>query len=92
MPQTDTLHVKLSPEALKFVQDKVASGEFASESDVLNESVEILMDRSEEQARWEQEVLLPAHDRFLADPSSAIPFEEVERYLEACRRERSQAR
>ncbi len=46
MPQTDTLHIKLSPEALKFVQDKVASGEFASESDVLNESVEILMDRS----------------------------------------------
>ena len=50
-----------------------------------------LKQESEEREHWEREVLIPAHDRLMAKPSSAIPIEQVERNLEARRRQRLQA-
>jgi len=55
---------------------------------VIHEGLEALKHEAEERGRWEREVLMPAHDRLMADPSSAIPLEEVERNLEARRRQR----
>jgi hypothetical protein len=49
-----------------------------------------LKEESEEQERWEREVVVPAYNRLMADPSSAIPIEEVERHLEERRRQRRQ--
>jgi hypothetical protein len=43
----------------------------------------------EEQAVWEREDLMPAHDRLVAEPSSALSIEEVERNLEAKRLQRA---
>jgi Arc/MetJ-type ribon-helix-helix transcriptional regulator len=68
------------------MQQKVASGEYASESDVIDEGLMALKEESEERERWEREVLLPAHGRLMASPSSAIPIEQVEQNLEAERR------
>jgi antitoxin ParD1/3/4 len=73
-------------EAIQFVRSKVASGEYASESDVIQE---VLRQEAEERRRWEREVLMPAHDRLMADPASAIPLEQVEKNFETRRRERS---
>jgi antitoxin ParD1/3/4 len=61
-------------EAIQFVRSKVASGEYASESDVIQE---VLRQEAEERRRWEREVLMPAHDRLMADPASAVPLEQV---------------
>jgi hypothetical protein len=38
-----------------------------------------------ERERWERKVLLPTHDRLMANPLSAIPLEQVEQNLEAQR-------
>jgi len=86
MPRTSTLQVSLSEQSLEYVQQKVASGEYASESDVIDEGLMALKEESEERERWEREVLLPAHGRLMASPSSAIPIEQVEQNLEAERR------
>jgi Arc/MetJ-type ribon-helix-helix transcriptional regulator len=91
MAQAPTLQVTLSEEAFEFVQQKVASGEFASESDVLMSGIEVLRDRQEQIALWEREVVVAAYDRLKADPSSAIPLEEVERDLAQRRQLRSKA-
>ncbi|CAN5521234.1 type II toxin-antitoxin system ParD family antitoxin [soil metagenome] len=89
MPQSTTLSISLSPETLKFVQDKVAKGEYASEEDVINESLEILKQDLAEREQWERDVLIPAHDRFMADRSSGIPADQVIKNLEARRRQRA---
>ena len=91
MPQSQ-IQVTLTDEAaIEFVRGKVRNGEFASESDVIHEGLKALKEESEERERWEREVLLPAHDRLMADPSSAIPIEQVEQNLEARRRQRLKA-
>ena len=92
MGQTNRLNITLTDEVvIKFVRSKVASGAYASESDLVNQGLMALKEESEERERWEREVLLPAHDRLMANPSSAIPIEQVERNLEARRRQRLKA-
>lgn len=72
------IHITLSDEAtVEFVRRKVSSGEYASETDVIQESLEVLKQESEERERWEREVLLPAHDRMMEASENA----EVERWL-----------
>jgi putative addiction module CopG family antidote len=91
MPQCQ-IHFTLTDEAaIEFIRGKVRSGEYASESDVIHEGLMALKQESEEREHWEREVLIPAHDRLMADPSSAIPIEQVERNLEARRRQRLKA-
>ena len=76
---------------VEFVRSKVRSGAYASEADVIREGVDARRQEAEERERWEREVLIPAHDRLMANPSSAIPIEQVERNLKARRRARSKA-
>ena len=87
MGQTNRLNITLTDEVvIKFVRSKAASGAYASESDLVNQGLMALKEESEERERWEREVLLPAHGRLMASPSSAIPIEQVEQNLEAERR------
>jgi antitoxin ParD1/3/4 len=88
----DRIHITLEDEAIvEFVSSKVRSGEYASETDVVRDCLEALQQENEERERWEREVLLPSHDRLMADPTSAVSFEEVQQGLESKRRERLKA-
>ena len=78
MPIANDLHVKLSEEALEFVNSSVSRGEYATESDVVSAGVEILKQHAEERARWEREVVVAAHDYMVANPSSTLSGEELE--------------
>jgi putative addiction module CopG family antidote len=78
--------VTLSEESKEFVQAKVASGEFASESDAINQGIAALREREEALEAWLREVALPAYDRLKADPSRAIPLAQVKANLAARRR------
>ena len=46
MGRSHNLNVTLSDEAVEFVRSKVSSGQYASESDVINESLEALKGRN----------------------------------------------
>ena len=91
MGQSHNLNVTLSDTAAEFVRNKVSSGQYASESDVINESLEALKAETEERERWEHKVVIPSYERFMADPSSAISVEQLEQNLAAKRRERLKA-
>ena len=91
MSQTVVLEITLSEEALEFVRSKVAAGEYRSESEVLASSIDVLMEEDEECRRFEQEEVIPSHDEFMANPSSAIPLEQVRHNLESARRQRLKA-
>jgi antitoxin ParD1/3/4 len=92
MPQATSLQVTLSEDALKFVREKVSKGEFASESDVINESVAVMQDHDHEFEHWLQEVGGARYDNFQANPSSGIPIDQVEKNLEQRRKERAKTR
>jgi Arc/MetJ-type ribon-helix-helix transcriptional regulator len=86
------IHVTLSDEAtVEFVRGKVASGEFASEDEVVREVLLMFKEEQTEFDRWVKEVILPRLDAAEADPTSLIPIEQVEANL-AERRSRRMAR
>jgi antitoxin ParD1/3/4 len=91
MAHSHNLNITLSEVAAEFVRDKISSGEYASENDVINEGLEALKAEADERKRWEHEVVVPAYERFTANPSSAIPFEKVMQNLAAKRHERRKA-
>jgi len=77
MAQASTLQVTLPQESLDFVQSKVASGEFASESEVIREGLAALQDKDAGFEAWARELAVPAYERLLADPSLGIPLDQV---------------
>ena len=89
MAQTSIQIALADEDAIEFVRSKVRSGEYASEADVVLDGLGALRDDAEQQARWEREVMLPAHDRLIAEPSFAISLETLERNLEAKRQART---
>ena len=87
----NALQINLTDDLLLFVRGKVSKGEFASESDVIEESVRAMQDNEIAIEEWIREKVLPVHDRIMADPSECIPIEEVEQNLEVSRRQRSRS-
>lgn len=88
----DQIQITLDdPAMVEFVRSKVRSGEFASEAEAVADALTAWREGQEELARWEREVIVAAHDRIMADPSSGIPIEEVMQRLDAARTERLKA-
>ena len=81
MPETSTMTVELTPQNREFLRRMVENGAYPSESEVVSAALELRREIAEEQERWEREVLIPVHDELMANPSSAIPLEQVERSL-----------
>jgi Arc/MetJ-type ribon-helix-helix transcriptional regulator len=93
MGQTNHLNITLTDEAaIKFVRSKVSSGEYASESDVINDIVAAIQHEDAELEQWLKEVVRARYDSYHANPSSAIPIEQVEEHLQERRRRRAEAR
>jgi hypothetical protein len=91
MAQGSVLQITLSDETWEFVHGKVTSGANASEQEAVLELIEEARLDAMEQALFEQEEVIPAYEESLANPSSAIPIDQVRRNLEAAIRERSKA-
>ena len=80
--------ISLSAEQAAFVDAKVASGDYASVSEVIREGLRVVKARHDEIEHWLLTEVVPTYERHLADPSTAIPIEDVIREFE----ERHQAR
>jgi len=83
MQHASTLQVTLPQDVLDFVQTKVASGEYTSESEVIREGIAALQDKDAGFEIWAREVAVPAYERLLADPSRGIPIDQARANLEA---------
>jgi putative addiction module CopG family antidote len=88
MPTGRQLVVTLPPEMIDLVQRKVASGEYADESAVIAQSLELLEDREEGLERWLREEVVPVCLAMEAAPASGMSSSELLAGLEAARRER----
>ena len=60
-----------------FIDEKVASGAYASGSEVVRAGLRALQERDAAIERWLREEVVPAYDAIKADPSRGIEIQNV---------------
>jgi antitoxin ParD1/3/4 len=69
--------ISLPHEHAAFVDAKVASGDYASVSEVVRAGLRALQERDDAVERWLREDVASTYDRMKADPGRAIPAADV---------------
>ena len=77
MRSTRQLSITLPVEMADMVKEKVASGDYASESEVIRDGLRALKERDEAVEDWLRREVAEAYDEYVADPSSATPLDEA---------------
>ena len=67
----------LPAEHAEFIDQKVASGTYASGSEVVRAGLRALQERDAAVERWLREEVAPVYDAIKADPSRAHPAKDV---------------
>ena len=83
MRTTQQLSVTLPNEMAAQVKARVASGEYASESEVIREGLRALQDRERALEKWLRTEVVAAYDEMKADPSRGRSLEQVRATLAA---------
>jgi putative addiction module CopG family antidote len=88
MRTTQALSITLPHEMAQMIKAKVASGEYATESEVIRDGLRILQARDAAFERFLRTEAVASYDEYKADSSIGIPAEEVMDRLRAGHRER----
>ena len=83
MRTTQQLSITLPTEMAEAIKAKVASGEYATESEVIRDGLRVLMARDRAVEHWLHEQVAPAYDALKADPSRAVTVKQVRARLSA---------
>lgn len=86
MRTTQQFSVTLPNEMADMVKAKVASGEYASESEVIRDGLRALQARDQALEKWLRTEVAAAYDEMKADPSKGMSSDEVREALRARRR------
>jgi antitoxin ParD1/3/4 len=77
MTKVERRTVSLRQEQAAFVDDLVASGAYASASEVVRAGLRALEERDAAVSRWLQGEVAPVYDAMQANPDRAIPLDDV---------------
>lgn len=77
MSNVEKRTVSLPHEHAAFIDAQVASGAFASASEVVRAGLRALQERDAAVERWLRTEVVAAYDAHKADPSKAVPAEQV---------------
>ncbi len=77
MRTTQQFSITLPNEMAGLVKDMVATGAYATESEVFRDGLRALLARERATERWLNEQVGPAYDALMADPSSARSADQV---------------
>jgi antitoxin ParD1/3/4 len=83
---------ELSEDQASYVDERVASGAFASPDDVVSAGLAALRDRDERLDDWLRDEVAPVVDAMRADPRMAIPIDDVAAVLRRDHEERLASR
>ena len=83
MRTTLQFSITLPNEMAEIVKNKVASGEYASESEVLRDGMRALMASDKAIDSWLFQTVVPAYDALKEDPSRALMLDQVRKRLAA---------
>lgn len=75
--------ISLPPDQARYMDDLVASGFYASASEVVRAGLRALRERDAAVERWLREEVAPVSDAMRADPGRAIEADEVAAALAA---------
>ena len=82
MRTTQSLSVTLPKEMAKMVKDKVLSGDYASESEVIRDGLRTLIARDAAVDKWLRDEVAPTFDAVLNGTEPLLSSAEVKRNLE----------
>ena len=77
MGSTQQLSITLSDEMASNVRAKVASGEYASESDVIQEALSTVYSHEQSLEDWLRHRVAASYDALRANPDTGIPLKEI---------------
>ncbi|WP_105426206.1 ribbon-helix-helix domain-containing protein [Neorhizobium tomejilense] len=83
MRTTQSLSITLPLEMAQMVKAKVASGEYATESEVIRDGLRTLLARDAAIEKWLVEEVVPTLDEIEAHPEHLLSPEEVRKRLDA---------
>lgn len=72
MRSTQQLSITLPNEMAELVRAKVATGEYATESEVIRDGLRTLLARDRAVEEWLRGTVAPAYDALRADPSRGV--------------------
>ena len=76
MRTTQSLSIMLPIDIAEMVKAKIASGEYATESEVVRNGLRTLAARDAAVERWLRDEVAAAYDAHKADPARAVPLNE----------------
>jgi antitoxin ParD1/3/4 len=88
MRNTQPLSITLPHDMAAMVKAKVASGEYATESEVIRDGLRALQARDAALEKWLREEVGKSYDEYAADPGIGIPADEMMARLRATYRAR----
>lgn len=77
MRNSTPLTVTLPPEMAAMVKAKVASGEYTSDSEVIRDGLRTLHARDAALEKWLETEVVRSYQEYIADPSKAIPADQL---------------
>jgi antitoxin ParD1/3/4 len=83
MRTTQQLSITLPTDMAEAIKAKVASGEYATDSEVIRDGLRVLMARDRAVEHWLRDQVAPAYDALKADPSRAVSVKQVRARLAA---------
>jgi antitoxin ParD1/3/4 len=92
MSSTEKRTFSLPAEQAGYIDALVASGAYASSSEVVRAGLRALQERDAAVERWLREQVLSVHDAMQTDPNRAIPAERVFAAVRARHAERRKKR
>ncbi len=88
MRNTRPISITLPHDMAAMVEAKVASGQYATESEVIRDGLRALQARDAAVEKWLHGEVAKSYDEFAADPGIGIPGDEVMGRVRASYRER----
>ena len=77
MSEAASINIVLPPDMAAMVKAKVASGEYASEGEVIQDGLLALQDHDAEVERWLRDEVAGSYDEWKANPERAKPLDEI---------------
>jgi putative addiction module CopG family antidote len=85
MRTTQQMSIALPNEMAEFVRDKVARGDYASDSEVLRDALRVLRERDRAVEAWLRDQVVPAAQALRDNPGRALSADQLRAELKKSR-------
>jgi putative addiction module CopG family antidote len=85
MRTTKQMSITLPNEMAEFVREKVARGDYASDSEVLRDALRVLRERDRAVEAWLRDQVVPAANALRENPERALSADEIRAELKKAR-------